>query len=123
VIENVMRKLRIYLGLTLAALVLSASVVGQTTSWPRFRKGESYAGVRSKLLRAGWKPYRRNDADPYYDENEKELRARYLELNTCSGTGMGYCTFTWRDPKGKRAIITTVGGGEFHYNSRAYVTQ
>src|SRR5262245_42354318 len=111
----------IYLGLVLALFMLSVSAFGQTTSWPPFKKGESYAGVRVKLLKAGWKPYRRNDADAYYDDSQKELRMKYLELNTCSGTGMGFCIFTWHSPKGRRATITTAGGDEFQYYGRAYV--
>lgn len=104
----------------IATLLLSASVLGQTATWPRFRKGESYASVRTKLLEAGWKPYRRDDTDSYYDENEKKLRTKYAELNTCSGTGVGSCVFTWRSPKGKPATIMTVGGDEFRYDSRSF---
>ena len=119
-LKDLFRRSRSYCIATLAAAILSTSVFGQTASWPRFRKGESYARVRIKLIKAGWKPYRREDADPYYDENEKALRSKYSELNTCSGTGVGYCTFTWRNRKGKRATISTVGGDEFRYDSRGY---
>jgi hypothetical protein len=89
-----------------------------------FKKGEAYMSVRKKLLKAGWKPYRRDDADSYYDDstdaNGKQVRATFPELNRCSGTGVGFCVFKWLSPRKRPAIITTIGGDEYRYYSRDY---
>ncbi|MBX3281089.1 MAG: hypothetical protein KF756_01290 [Acidobacteria bacterium] len=103
---------------------LASAAYAQRSEWPVFKKGEDYSSVRKKLEKAGWTPYRRDDADTYYDDsldaNGKQIRSTYPELNTCSGTGVGYCTFTWLSPRRRPATITTVGGDEFQYSSRSY---
>ncbi len=39
----------------------------------------------------------------------KEICNQYPEVGDCSGTGMGFCSFTFTDANGKRFIITTAG--------------
>ena len=105
-------------------LTIGLASVGyaQRSEWPVFGKNETYPSIRKKLIKAGWKPNRENDADPYFDDyldaNGKQIRATYPELSTCSGTGVGYCLFTWLSPRKRQGIITTIGGEEFHYFSR-----
>ena len=114
-----------FLGCSFFLIIGLTSVAqAQRSEWPVFKKGEAYSTVRKKLIKAGWKPYRRDDADAYYDDisdaNGKQVRATFPELNTCSGTGVGYCVFTWMSPRKRPAIITTVGGDEYRYYSRDF---
>jgi hypothetical protein len=102
----------IILVISLFALVIAA----QTNGLPRFGKGESYAKVRVKMLKAGWKPFHSPDADKCYDGDERcEGRP---EMQNCAGTGLAPCRFLWKR-KGKTVIIFTSGENTI-YNGYEY---
>lgn len=73
---------------------------------PEFKKGESYAKVREKLLTAGWTPHRAKDADKC-GEGDERCQGR-PEMQSCAGTGMANCKFLWKR-SGKTLAIFTVG--------------
>jgi hypothetical protein len=75
-----------------------------------------YAKARKKLLTAGWQPIRTksfNDAaehpDIRYGNGLLFWRRGYIELESCSGTGMGACAFLFKDAYGNRLRVTTAG--------------
>jgi len=73
---------------------------------PHLDKMEPYTYVRAKMIAAGWKPYRAADADTCSD-GDKRCEGR-PEMQSCAGTGMANCIFTWSN--GQRYVgITTVG--------------
>lgn len=69
--------------------------------------------ARRALIRSGWTPV---PGDPANDDSfgrEAELRKRGVpEVEGCSGTGFGYCSFTYKGPGGKLSV-TTMGDGDF----------
>lgn len=73
---------------------------------PHLDKMEPYTYVRAKMIAAGWKPYHAADADTCSD-GDKRCKGR-SEMQSCAGTGMANCIFTWSN--GQRFVgITTVG--------------
>lgn len=71
---------------------------------PEFKKGESYASVREKLLMAGWTPHRSKDADKC-GEGDERCQGR-PEMQSCAGTGMANCKFLWKRGEKMLAIFT-----------------
>lgn len=102
-----MKYLRIKLILALVAITICLGAVGaQTKDLPFLKKNESYAKVRNKLLKAGWKPFHAEDADECQSGDARcENRP---EMQSCAGTGMANCNFLWKR-KGKMLAIFTVG--------------
>ncbi|SOZ73845.1 hypothetical protein CBM2626_U60006 [Cupriavidus taiwanensis] len=73
---------------------------------PHLDKIEPYTYVRAKMIAAGWKPYHAADADICSD-GDKRCEGR-SEMQSCAGTGMANCIFTWSN--GQRFVgITSVG--------------
>ena len=83
------------LSLGLCALVMVAgSALAQAESMPKFKQGEGYAQVRSKLLNAGWKPRRVPGADQCMRGDER-CQGR-PEMVACAGGGQANCRFAWK---------------------------
>lgn len=92
-------------GLFLSVVLLTQSALAQS-GLPRLKKGESYRTVRTKMLRAGWKPFRSPDADKCPPGDAR--CAGRPEMESCAGTGMANCRFLWKR-KGKTVAILTIG--------------
>ncbi len=97
--------------------LLALTVFAQTNGLPRLKKGESYAKVRVKMLKAGWKPYHSPNAAECLS-GDKRCEGR-PEMENCAGTGLAPCRFLWKR-KGKTAVIFTVGENEADYNGYEY---
>lgn len=59
----------------------------------RLKIGESFLGVRARLIRRGWTPIRMHSNDAYeYDGTEKRLAERgFLEVDSCSIDAGAHC--------------------------------
>ena len=79
--------------------------------------------ARDSLANAGWAPSPR--AKPMREAEDPrafDLASRGVsEVDSCSGTGMGYCNFAYRGPAG-RLTVTTVGDAEWPTVARYAVT-
>lgn len=71
---------------------------------PSFKKHEGYESVRTKLLRAGWKPIHALDADECPDWDVR-CKGR-PEMFSCAGTGLGSCLFLWEKDGDVKGICT-----------------
>jgi hypothetical protein len=76
----------------------------------------TYAKARKKLLAAGWQPFRTKsfneapeDPDLRHGNGPLFWERGYVELEACSGTGVGACAFLFRDAYGNRLRVTTEG--------------
>lgn len=85
--------------------ITQVSVV-QAADLPHFKKHESYASVRNKMLKSGWKPFHAEDADTC-SEGDSRCTGR-PEMVACAGTGMANCKFLWKK-HGETTAICTVG--------------
>lgn len=93
--------------LCLASLSVSASATGVL-------KGEKLSQARKTLLAQGWKPQETFGVDAdgdrwsqFADAGEM-YRAGIIEVESCSGTGMNYCSFNYRR-KGRCLSVQTQG--------------
>jgi hypothetical protein len=68
--------------------------------------------ARKELIAAGWSPVNHGTPDDRIDEREQTLaQLGVTEVDSCSGTGFGYCSFDYRKGKAKLGV-TTVGDNE-----------
>jgi hypothetical protein len=88
-------------------------------------KNATYHAARKKLLLAGWKPLRtkalhatETDADIEEGNGPLFWKKGYVELESCSGTGLAFCSFLFRDAYGNRLRVVT--GGEELPEEKAY---
>lgn len=93
-------------------MIFNAFLFAQTKDLPFLKKNESYAKVRIKLLKAGWKPFHAEDSDECQPDDSR-CQGR-PEMHVCAGTGLGNCEFYWKR-KGTLLAIYTVGeeGGTY----------
>lgn len=82
------------------------AVSAQKNVLPKFKAGTPYKTVRAKMIKAGWATYHSKDADTCMEGDER-CQGR-PEMEACSGTGAGYCTFLWKR-NGKMVVIQTAG--------------
>ncbi len=76
-------------------------------------RGMSIDKARSVLGKAGWRPATdRADPSKRDDRAERLYRSGVIEAESCSGTGLGYCSFAYRGAAGSLSV-TTVGDGEW----------
>ncbi|PCH98419.1 MAG: hypothetical protein COB76_07080 [Alphaproteobacteria bacterium] len=69
-----------------------------------------YHDVREIIIQNGWKPYEREDRN--YDTmgfHAEDLIKNfgYIEVDACSGTGMGYCQFYFKNKHGVFLRVTS----------------
>lgn len=96
--------------------VVAPSKQDMTGNTPSFDKGESYTSIRTKMLSAGWTPFRSPDADSCSDG---DVRCKDRpEMEACAGTGMANCRFLWKKD-GRTLAIATVGEDTAFDNSEA----
>jgi hypothetical protein len=76
----------------------------------------TYHKARKRLLAAGWQPLQTksfneadNDPDISYGNGRLFWRRGYVEVEACSGTGVGACAFLFKDAYGNRLRVTTAG--------------
>lgn len=67
--------------------------------------------ARRALLARGWEPVPMEEEGTPYDGTADLTRSGVVEVQSCSGTGVGYCAFKYRGPGGV-LDVTTVGGPE-----------
>jgi hypothetical protein len=74
-------------------------------------QGMSYARARRVLLNNGWQAtYARwQDLPEFGREHDYYFDKGWREVESCSGTGMGYCLFKFHDHYGNRLDVVTEG--------------
>ncbi len=109
----------------LAVLSLSLTVISfaQDKPCPSRRHAKlppiaklNYMRARKKLLLAGWQPlqtksFNEASGDPDIQSGNGPLfwKRGYVELESCSGTGVAACSFLFKDTYGNRLRVTTAG--------------
>ncbi|MEG4804993.1 hypothetical protein QUB63_30445 [Microcoleus sp. ARI1-B5] len=74
---------------------------------PMLRQDSPYAEVRQALINAGWQPV----SDSYLSPSDRDRadRSGYPELQACSGTGLGFCSFIFSAANGQKLRVITAG--------------
>ena len=77
-----------------------------------------YSDARPDLLAAGWKPLHTAPSDVEYNGCSASFMRRFPEAQACSGTGLGFKSFYWIDPKSDEFLqVTTRGEGETEFET------
>jgi hypothetical protein len=108
----------LFFGTLLLVFTATSLLTAQSSVLPRkvklsLKAGKSYVAARKVLQTNGWKPvnnYRnlsKIDREHYVVKN-----LRFYEMESCSGTGVGYCNFIFKNKNGKTLTVTTVGNDE-----------
>lgn len=102
-----MRTLCGFVVLALAVSVLQAAGADNSA----LKKDMPYVQARLTLLSAGWSP---SPQEPAQSAEQRcgtrvEICGAYPETEACSGTGMGFCAFRFRNARGNILAITTTG--------------
>ncbi|KWS04657.1 hypothetical protein AZ78_2207 [Lysobacter capsici AZ78] len=97
-------------GLELAALPAIDSYCAQRAKLPRL-EAMALPAARERLLAQGWQG---RQSDPDADEGADGMRDAlrrlgFPEIEGCSGTGMGYCNYHYRNAAGDALQLTSAG--------------
>lgn len=75
---------------------------------PILRQDIPYAEARKALIDAGWQPVPQSHSSP--SDRDRANESGYQELETCSGTGLGWCIFQFRAAHdGQKLTVITAG--------------
>lgn len=93
--------------LTVGPLAHEERLCGGKASVPNIY-GKPITEARAALAEAGWVAVATADQSPW-SSHERDLAARgLLEVESCAGTGFGFCLFNYEGPAG-RLSVTTAG--------------
>lgn len=77
-------------------------------------QGMPYEQARKALLGKGWQTIAMhttpNMSPVCWSDWEGEESCKYQEIDSCAGSGMGFCLMYFKDGKGKYLYVRTVGG-------------
>ena len=93
---------------TIAALLVPTIAIAQTIP-KTLKQGMPYAQARKTLLNAGWQAVAHSpNRDRSSAMNYLINKLGYNEVETCSGTGMGFCRFSFTNANGQKLAVVTV---------------
>ncbi|WP_414449093.1 hypothetical protein AB4851_07510 [Burkholderia sp. 22PA0099] len=95
-------------GLALTGVAASRSFCGGRAMVPNVF-GKSIAVARTILIAAGWQPVRPAEKPGPDDAAADLAKHGVIEADTCSGTGVGYCSYRYRNASAALSVVT-VGG-------------
>lgn len=97
---------------TLSDLAASESFCNGQASVPNIY-GKPIGDVRKALIKAGWAPVLSSlDEDMSDSRSDALLSAGLIEVEGCSGTGFGYCSFGYAGQFGDLSVVTAGEGDE-----------
>ena len=79
------------------------------TALSQLRRQMAYVQARNILLAGGWRPARfpRQTAEIRCPARQ-DVCSTYAETDSCSDSGMLYCKFAFKDPRGKKLFVVTI---------------
>ncbi|UBF26289.1 hypothetical protein K9N68_33105 [Kovacikia minuta CCNUW1] len=95
-------------GLTVGTSLLGGIALSQKVP-TRLRQGMPYDQARQILLEAGWQAVELSPNRERFSPMDYLIdQLGYNEVEDCSGTGMGYCRFSFADANGRKLSVVTV---------------
>ena len=107
--SKIMKKsLPVIAATTIAALLVPTIAIAQAIP-QTLKQGMSYAQARKTLLSSGWQAVAHSpNRDRSGAMNYLINKLGYNEVETCSGTGMGFCRFSFTNANGQKLAVVTV---------------
>jgi len=79
----------------------------------KLKQGMSYASARKMLLEGGWQAVAQSPNRELFGQQEYIVKTlKYYEVEDCSGTGVGYCRFLFKDVNKRKLVIVTYNNEE-----------
>lgn len=79
----------------------------------KMKQGMSYAKARKMLTDSGWQFMVGSPTRELFGSEEYIFKTlKFYEMETCSGTGMGYCRFLFKDINKRKLVVVTVNNEE-----------
>lgn len=79
----------------------------------KLKQGMSYAKARKMLIDSGWQLMVGSPNRELFGQEEYIFKKlKFYEMETCSGTGMGYCRFLFKDVNKRKLAVVTVNNEE-----------
>lgn len=79
----------------------------------KMKQGMSYAKARKMLTDSGWQYVVGSPTRELFGQEEYIFKTlKFYEMETCSGTGMGYCRFLFKDVNKRKLAVVTVNNEE-----------
>lgn len=92
-------------GLHLAAIASERTFCNRRAVVPNVY-GKPIDAARQLLIAHGWRPLRPREAPNEMDMARQLAQHGVVEVETCSGTGVGYCSFNYRGPVGTLSVTS-----------------
>ncbi|MDX2245018.1 MAG: hypothetical protein NW224_30445 [Leptolyngbyaceae cyanobacterium bins.302] len=92
---------------TIAIVTLSSAVIAQEIP-KTLKQGMSYAQARKALINAGWQAVELSPNRDRFGAMNYIIKLGYNEVESCSGTGMGFCRFNFTDADGRKLAVVTI---------------
>lgn len=88
-------------------ILLSSIAIAQEIP-KTLKQGMSYAQARKALINAGWQAVELSPNRDRLGAMDYLIQLGYNEVESCSGTGMGFCRFNFTDANGRQLAVVTV---------------
>jgi hypothetical protein len=98
---------------TVIALFIPTIALAQAIPKP-LKQGMPYAQARKMLINAGWRVKPFSNRDRSGTMNYLITKLGYNEVESCSGTGMGYCRLNFTGAQGQTLAVVTVNNQTGH---------
>ena len=107
--SKIMKKsLPVIAATTIAALLVPTIAIAQAIP-QTLKQGMPYAQARKTLLNSGWQAVALSpNRDLFGAMNYLINKLGYNEVETCAGTGMGFCRFSFTNANGQKLAVVTV---------------
>lgn len=79
----------------------------------KLKQGISYARARKMLIDSGWQAVIGSPNRELFGQEEYVVNTlNFYEMESCSGTGVGFCRFLFKDVNKRKLVIVTVNNEE-----------
>lgn len=92
---------------TIATLLVPTIALAQAIP-KTLKQGMPYAQARKTLLNSGWQAVAHSPNRDRVGTLNYLIKLGYNEVETCSGTGMGFCRFSFTNATGQKLAVVTV---------------
>lgn len=77
------------------------------------KKFMSYFQARGLIIKAGWKPIPHDPESGRSTVIDRFIKDhKFVEVDSCAGTGLGQCRFQFQDDKGRKLVVITLNNEE-----------
>ncbi len=92
---------------TITPILLSSTAIAQEIP-KTLKQGMDYAQARKALMNSGWQAVELSPNRDRFGAMDYLIQLGYNEVESCSGTGMGFCRLNFTNANGRQLAVVTV---------------